>query len=784
MLLTIKSVELINFKSFKLANISFSAGFNAITGPNGSGKSNIVEAINFALGIRGSRALRAENVPQLIFNKGKARKARVTIVFEESRGEVRISREINRRGRSRYLLNGIRKTRTQIVDFLLKHNVQPGGHNIILQGDITKIIKMKPVERRAVIDEISGISEYEEKKGRALKKLEKVNMKLGEANLVLREKEIVFENLRKDLEALKMFSKLNRRKRELEDLLLITELNSLLKKQRSIQDKLNQGKISSYERKLRSIRGEIEEITIELEKFEDKLISKIDELEIENLKSAIRVKEAQIKANLSEIERLKILNEKAKPFIIQALKGLTGVYGPIKDLITPKKSFLKALTACAGQKLNSIVVRDFDTAKKCIEFLRTRKIGRASFIPLDTVKPRVLRSPPQGSMGIVKEYLDHEVEVEKAVDYVFGDTVLVKEINDVKREWIGKFRVVDLEGNLIERSGVVQGGYMKRGEERKRSMEMKMEKLLDENERLKGEILSLKGKLPEKHGKTVLDEKNRYFSLKRELKKLKHEEKYLIGKIEEEKSKGEELRIQEALLKTKINELTREIRDKRINMEGKTQLNREKLIKELSETEEELRNLGKINFKAEDEYKKLKRDVENLKLRVATLEREREKVISLIDEIERKKREVFFKTLLEVSKEFNAVFKELTNGRGWLRMEEKGNMDSGLIIEVEIPEKKVVNIDSLSGGEKTLTALAFILALQRHKPSPFYIFDEADEALDPVNCRKFSKLIRREASKTQFILTSLRKETLVEAQKIIGVTVNEGLSKVVEVEIK
>lgn len=194
----ISRVSLRNFKSFRRVSIPIPMGFTAIVGPNGSGKSNIVDGICFVLGRSSSKSLRAERFSDLIFNgggKGKsATGATVSLYIDNATRdipinskEIKISRTIDVSGNSVYRLNGKRTTRSEILDILSPANVHPDGHNIVLQGDVTRIIDMDAMERRGIIDEIAGIAEYDSKKKKALRELEKVSDNISRAGAVLRE---------------------------------------------------------------------------------------------------------------------------------------------------------------------------------------------------------------------------------------------------------------------------------------------------------------------------------------------------------------------------------------------------------------------------------------------------------------------------------------------------------------------------------------------------------------------------------------------------------------------
>ncbi|MEM4703231.1 MAG: chromosome segregation SMC family protein [Candidatus Pacearchaeota archaeon] len=206
----IKKVFMHGFKSFaKPTEVVFDRGMNIIVGPNGSGKSNVVDAICFVLGRLSAKSMRASRHSNLIYNGGKTNKpansARVSLVFDNSDKtfsladeEIEISRLVRRDGTSIYKINGEVKTRQEILDLLAQAGIDPEGFNIILQAQIDTIIKMRPEEKRQIIEEIAGISVYEDRKLKSLNELEKTEGKLKEINTVLRERSAYMNNLEKE----------------------------------------------------------------------------------------------------------------------------------------------------------------------------------------------------------------------------------------------------------------------------------------------------------------------------------------------------------------------------------------------------------------------------------------------------------------------------------------------------------------------------------------------------------------------------------------------------------
>ncbi|HDD72724.1 MAG TPA: hypothetical protein ENG00_01375 [Candidatus Aenigmarchaeota archaeon] len=154
-----------------------------------------------------------------------------------------------------------------------------------------------------------------------------------------------------------------------------------------------------------------------------------------------------------------------------------------------------------------------------------------------------------------------------------------------------------------------------------------------------------------------------------------------------------------------------------------------------------------------------------------------------VEKIEEKRREVFMHTLNEISKNFNKVYRELVNGEATLELEDPNDIESGLMIRAQPPGKKLLNIDSMSGGERTITAFAFLFAIQRYKPAPFYILDEADAALDKVNTKSVADLIKKQSKFAQFIVISHNDTMVREADQVYGVTMEDGESKIIGIEL-
>jgi len=203
----IKQLNMEGFKSFaKRTEVPFDKKLSVILGPNGSGKSNISDAICFVLGRLSAKSMRASNAANLIHNGGKAGnasdEAMVEMVFDNSgrifslnQDEVRVSRTVRKTGNSIYKINNETKTRQEILELLAQAGIDPNGFNIILQEEISKFVKMHPEERRQIVEQVAGISVYEEKKHKSLLELNRTDEKIKEVRTILNERSSYLKNL-------------------------------------------------------------------------------------------------------------------------------------------------------------------------------------------------------------------------------------------------------------------------------------------------------------------------------------------------------------------------------------------------------------------------------------------------------------------------------------------------------------------------------------------------------------------------------------------------------------
>ena len=214
--------------------------------------------------------------------------------------------------------------------------------------------------------------------------------------------------------------------------------------------------------------------------------------------------------------------------------------------------------------------------------------------------------------------------------------------------------------------------------------------------------------------------------------------------------------------------------------------NRNALKKEIARLREEIKQLGSVNVNAIEEYKEVKERHSFLAAQHADLVNAEKTLMDAIQELDEGMRKQFTEKFRDIQREFDKAFKELFGGgRGTLELDEEADiLEAGIRIISQPPGKKLQNMMQLSGGEKALTAIALLFAIQNLKPSPFCLLDEIEAALDDSNVGRFAGYLNKLTKNTQFIVITHRRGTMNAADRLYGITMQEkGVSTLVSVDL-
>ncbi len=791
--------------------------------------SNITDSICFVLGKLSAKSLRADKFKNLLFNGAEDRKpadsAFVTLHFDNKDGDfpvddekVSLTRKINKRGSSVYKLNGRTVTRQKVIDLLSGSRLSPDAYNVIMQGDVTRIIEMTPFERREIIDEISGIAEFDDKKKKAEKELAKVEEKVSESEIVVNEKKAFLDRMKEEKKAAEKHEKLSK------DLKVCRA--SLYKKKLSDSEstmKELEEKIKNKEKAVRDMKKHVKKLDKEIDKKEKEISSMSDEAlekaknadlvrKIEKISGEISRKRDRIESNQKSIDRLENMIarlEKMKgsdlgfsyPVKTILKQNRKGVYGAVSNLISVPSDYQQAVEVALGMHMQDVVVDTDSTASKAIDYLKKNKVGRVRFLPLNKIKGYDIRSNKEelskepGVVGFVIDLVDFDPKYDPVFKYMFRDTLVVEDLKAARNIGIGRNRMVTLDGDLCEKSGAMIGGYRVKksriklkDESAEMQSNMQEKKLLEEeNEKLEKEVEELEKELEKISGKSggkvrdVYDLEQEKSKSEKDIEKSRKKRRDL-----EEKRLSEEERLSKLRVKKAKTESEKESNQESYQeFKGVKTVDKdiETLEKEIKKAQNELNLLGPVNMKAIEEYDEIKKKYEKLSDKLEKLVEERYSVLKIIVDIESKRKDAFMKTFKQIADNFNKIYSDLVGGEGVLELEEPENIESGLVIKGCPPGKKFLTLDALSGGEKTLTALAFLFAIQQHKPAPFYVLDEVDAALDKANTKKIGNLIKKYSDNAQFIVITHNDATISMADNVYGISMDRGVSNVVGIDM-
>ncbi|MGA2766814.1 MAG: chromosome segregation SMC family protein [Candidatus Bathyarchaeia archaeon] len=328
----IKRIELKGFKSFgpQGVKIALDKGFTVITGPNGSGKTNILDAFLFSLGELSTRRLRAETAAKLIFHGSekadpeRAKMAKVVIQFDNSDGRmpvdtatVTISREVYRNGQSVYRLNGRRISRAHNIEILSMAGISSTSQNIILQGAITRLTDISPMERRKIIEDLVGIGQYDSEKAQAEEKLRAADISIRTAMGRIDEVQNRLDDLERERNELLKANSIHGEIRKFETVKISCEMAQTQKKveKTSLEAQKIGGKLEKLRQlrddrrsKRRAVEGEWRKLSSEIVEEGGSQVLKV-QVRIGELKSKLTELATKISSGKTSLEGLRRIKE-------------------------------------------------------------------------------------------------------------------------------------------------------------------------------------------------------------------------------------------------------------------------------------------------------------------------------------------------------------------------------------------------------------------------------------------------------------------------------------------
>lgn len=738
----LNNLEINGFKSFsKKTNLEFNTPVVSIVGPNGSGKSNVVEAFRFVLGEQSMKSMRGRGGVDLIFKGSKSlpkgTKATATIYFDNTDrifklsndgGEdvnlnydvVSISREVYADGLNKYILNGSEVRLKDINSLLASVNIGSSGHHIISQGEADRILNANARDKREMIEDALGLKVFQYKIKESERKLERSNDNLKEVVLLKRENAPHLSFLKKQIEKLEKMKELK------------VELSSLyvefLKKE-----------------------------SVYLESEKKNLIPERENLKIELDKLSILINEDLDDVNSVENQKLEELKKAENEITnIRRFKGeIERKLGRIEGMIEARK--------WRKEKMPEVKIFHQDELKQIID-----EVDTSIDLALETEDISEIKNILRNIKGIFVKF--NAIDNSNLHDS-HSDEGEILEMENAHKEVLDEMNKIKLAEEKILL--VIK--------DLKDAVQLEMDKGRDKER----EKFSLKVKYQELSSKLSVCEV-RLENLGREIDAFNNEIKEGEALIGSEIHSYTSFEIVEAFDKVSQEELKRRIERIKIKLEDSGLGNMGDILKEYEE----------VNTR--DLF--LAKEIEDL---TASIESLQQLIIDLKVKIDIE----FKEGIKKINKEFKEFFSLMFGGGHaelviFIQSKKKKNevsdiddeeiipeieeeviTEEGIDIDVSLPHKKVKELHSLSGGERSLTSIALLFAMSSVNPPPFLILDETDAALDEANSRKYGDMLEKLSRHSQLVVVTHNRETMSRAGVLYGVTIgSDGASKLLSVK--
>jgi chromosome segregation ATPase len=738
----LKSLTLRGFKTFADATeIEFgpAARITAIVGPNGCGKSNLLDATRWVLGEDNARDLRVAALSEIIFAGTNRRKplslAEVSLLFDNSSGkfnvpfaEVGIKRRTFREGESEFSINRSLCRLKDIKDLLLDTGLGEGTYSIITQGQVDAILSSKGEERRAVFEEAAGINKYKTRKLNAEKKLiaaEQNALRINDLKIEVSEHLLTLdEQSRKAREYLSLSAEI----KEIEIGLSKKQIASLLERKAKGESELAAARLAGSEK-------------VEAEQK--------DAAELIGLKERLRAKELEIDELLvkldTEKDRLRDL-ELSRRFVqgeIEREEKLRAELNAKKQELLRKIDELK--NKGDGDNAPHINVGNYEVAiRAAVQAILAQ-----------------MKSAVDLSASIISFFSDADVLLHADQKFSAAVNLKIDLLNEeVKRAEAEAERV---SFALTAHRSELQNYAAVPPEGAAPALPETVARLRAERDAFRQKIDGLEEK------------KRREDQAERSTEGRITELEIALAKIE-----GEMTGLSEKL----FNEYNLTLPE--IESLPHTVANAAKARGDLENKKGRLRALEPVNLLAIEEFDKNRERLSFIEAQLSDLNSARESLRSLIVELDARAEQNFLATMEQLSVVFSATFAKLFSGGEAAVQLAPGApvLEAEIEISVRPNGRRWLPLSQLSGGERSLCAIAILFSLMKIRPSPFCFLDEVDAALDEANIGRFAEMLKDFAGATQVLVITHNKRTMAVADNIYGVTMEEpGISKVISMKL-
>jgi chromosome segregation ATPase len=755
----LKSITMKGFKSFpERARLEFSPGVSVIVGPNGSGKSNITDAVLWALGEQSPGAVRGSSMQDVISAGGKGvgqrRSAEVEVVIDNSEGraatefsEVSVQRRLDRSGDGEYRLNGARCRLVDVVEVLSDTNLGREMHSVISQGRVESIVHSKPRERRLLVEEAAGLGKHRKRRRRGELKLRATRDNLDRALDLEREARARLRPLKRQAQAAELGARIEREELGLRAQLVAEELRFGADRAAAAEKAAGKARATrtALEERLAEVserRRAAEERFAARDRERTQAWGLLTKLRGEQERVAVRA--ASLSGRETELEA--------------SLGALRAELGPL----TLDVGATGGAPAERARKLEQELTEIDAGLKAAVDGLARARSGQA---------PEAER---EAALGAVRGGAERAQRHARRAEGLLGERhrEALRRRVAVREELLDDVRAA---AAAVEAAGAAIRARV---------------------ERTEGKVVGGDG-----DGDEIAEEmrtcSQREYELQAEMKAASDELTTAEVEAAHLGDRRAEAEKELASIAERLGEASLAPAERALTEEERAEIDRR-----LERLERRRGQIGPVNPLAEREYEEAREHVEGLQAQREDTERGMRELETLIRDIDREIERAFEQTFEATAKNFEEMVGHLfPGGRGQLRRislrpvrdeeevtvvepegdeEEEEREELGIEIEVTPAGKSTRKLSLLSGGEKSLVALAFVFAVFLARPCPFYILDEVEAALDDANIDRFLQLIRRFSDRAQFIVVTHQKRTMDAADVLYGVSMGgDGVTRVV-----
>ena len=762
----LKNITLQGFKSFKnKSQLFFEPGISVIVGPNGSGKSNVADAISWVLGEQSPKSLRGSSMGDIIF-KSKDEEmgiAEVSLMFDNSNKlfntefrDVKFTRRVFTRGGSEYFINSSPCRLIDIQELTADSGIGKGLNIIINQGQINEIAVLKPIERKAVIEEILGISKHKNRRDKSLSKLQKVKNDIDRIDDLM-------EEIKRTMDPLEIEAKRAQKHAEIFNLLKDEEISLFIAHLNHLNNEW-ESENESY-RKNKDELKEIASKILSAEKEKNDLLKlankKQDEYEFwKNKIDWFNSEKNRLESITALIESKKnVFSTLYNMLDLKFTSGMKNIKEPQAPLEKDRNGIdISSLQRISNglRRIDGLLLKFLENLKKTLKDKNTIDyVENEGNLIIEEIKKlyKIIETSQRGKDAVSKK--ESRKGNEKKIDNFKKRLDRIRIIKNICMTNLGRARKIHS----------ITGGYLSVSEDIKNKIYLEFERRSSLVSGSQDKINELGSRLNQLNISRSNLENSIY---KIDLKKEQIKEK--VESITENIVDNYNLSIDYAL--------------KSYNPSGDTGQSEVKVKR----FKNEIKKYVNINPNAAIEYNRIKKRFDFLAEQRLDLVESKKNLEELIKDMNERIADYFFKKFDEINQCFKNYFKILFPlGEGEMQLEKidsESNDEIGVDLKVDIGNNKFVPLSLLSGGEKTLVSIAFLFSIYSINSSPFYVFDEIDAALDDVNISRFLTLVKKFSEKQQIIIITHQKRTMEVADTIYGVTMqSNGVSKIISEKI-